>query len=171
MLCETCRSGLRPGPDRLLDFGFVRSGFVHEAAARTLVHRLKYEGITAAGRLLATEGMAHLLPPDARALVPVPRTRLRAVRYGVDPAAVLGHHLSALTGVPVVHALSPALYGRRHAGRVVSQRDAPVFGLARPTPANSVLVDDVLTTGTTLEAAAAALREAAAAAVTATVSV
>jgi len=144
---------------------------VHEGAARVLVHRLKYEAVEPAGRLLATEGMAHLVPHDAAALIPIPRTRWRTVRYGVDPAVLLADHLAALTGLPVVMSLSPALYGRRHAGRVVSQRVAPAFGVTINAPAGAVLVDDVLTTGITLETAAAALDGRVVAAITATVSV
>lgn len=170
-LCASCRGGLRPGPERLLSFGLARSGFVHEGAARVLVHRLKYEAVPSAGRLLATEAMAHLVPHDAGALVPIPRTRWRTIRYGVDPAMLLADHLAALTGLPVAKPLTPALYGRRHAGRVVSQRDAPEFGVGGFVPAGAVLVDDVLTTGITLETAAAALDGAVLAAVTATVSV
>ena len=170
-LCASCRVGLRRGPDRLLSFGIVRSGFVHDGPARVLVHRLKYEAVVSAGRLLADEGMAHLVPPDATALIPIPRIRWRAIRYGVDPAAQLAARLGALSGLPVVDSLVPALYGRRHAGRVVSQRDAPVFGVTGSAPAGSVLVDDVLTTGITLETAAAALGAPVVAAVTATVSV
>lgn len=154
----------------MLSFGVVRSGFVHEGAARTLVHRLKYEAIIAAGHLLAAEGMAHLMPHDARVLVRVPRTRWRTLRYGVDPTAVLADRLSALTGVPVVDALVPPMFGRRHAGRGVSQRHAPTFSRSAEPPPGAVLLDDVLTTGTTLEAAAAALGGRAVAAITATVS-
>ena len=170
-LCASCRAGLRPAPDRLLSFGIARSGFVHEGAARVLVHRLKYEAVSAAGRLLAAEGLAHLVPPDGAVLVPIPRTTWRTIRYGVDPAAVLAAHLAALTGLPVIESLRPAVYGRRHAGRVVSQRDAPVFGVTGDTPPGAVLVDDVLTTGITLETAARVLGSAVVAAVTATVSV
>jgi predicted amidophosphoribosyltransferase len=136
-----------------------------------LVHRLKYEGVLSAGRLLAAEGMAHLVPHDATALVPIPRTKWRAIRYGVDPAVVLADRLAELTGVPVAPSLRPSLYGRRHAGRVVGQRHVPVFALAVPPPPRSVLVDDVLTTGITLESAAHVLGGRATAAITATVSV
>ncbi len=170
-LCSACRIGLGPGPERLLSFGIARSGFIHEGAARTLVHRLKYEAVVAAGQILAAEAMAHLLPHDARALVPIPRTRWRTIRYGVDAAAVLADQLSGLTGVPALTVLTPALYGRRHAGRVLSQREVPMFGLAGRVPAGAVLVDDVLTTGSTLEAAAATLGGNVSAAITATVSV
>ena len=170
-MCVSCRAGLRPGPDRLLAFGIARSGFVHEGPARILVHRLKYEAMASAGHLLAAEGMAHLVPHDAAALTPIPRTRWRTIRYGVDPAAVLADHLAALTGLPVVESLSPALYGKRHAGRGMSQRDVPVFGVTGDTPTGAVLVDDVLTTGITLETAAFALRGRVVAAIAATVSV
>ena len=170
-LCVSCRAGLRPGPDRLLSFGIARSGFVHEGAARVLVHRLKYEAMASAGRLLADEGMAHLVPPDAAALIPVPRTRWRTIRYGIDPAALLAGRLALLTGLPVVESLGPALSGRRHAGRVVSQRVAPAFTVTGGIPEGGVLVDDVLTTGITLETAATALGASVMAAVTATVSV
>jgi predicted amidophosphoribosyltransferase len=155
----------------LLSFGIARSGFAHEGPARVLVHRLKYEAVASAGYLLAAEGMAHLLPHDAAALIPIPRTTWRAIRYGVDPAVVLADHLAVLTGLPVVSSLRPALYGRRHAGRAVTQRDVPGFGAAGNAPSGAVLVDDVLTTGITLETAAAVLGGSVVAAVTATVSV
>lgn len=171
VLCASCRGGLRPGPDRLLSFGIARSGFVHDGAARVLVHRLKYEAVTSAGRVLAVEGMAHLVPHDARALIPIPRTRWRTIRYGVDPAVLLANDLAELTGLPVRESLRPALYGRRHAGRVVSQRDVPVFGVIRDAPIGAVLVDDVLTTGLTFETAASVLGASVVAAIAATVSV
>lgn len=155
----------------MLSFGVVRSGFVHEGAARVLVHRLKYEAVLPAGTVLADEGMAHLMPPDAEVLVPIPRTRWRTIRYGVDPALTLALRLRDVTGMPVVEALGPALYGRRHAGRMVSERVAPLFTARGHVARNAVLVDDVLTTGITLETAAAVLGRSAIAAVTATVSV
>lgn len=170
-LCTSCRGGLRRGPERLLSFGIARSGFVHEGPARVLVHRLKYEGMAAAGRVLAGEGMAHLVPHDATALIPIPRTTWRTIRYGVEPARQLAEHLSALTGVPVVTPLRPGFYSRRHAGRVAGRRDMPVFGVTGAAPERAVLIDDVLTTGLTLETAAHALVGGVVAAITATVSV
>ena len=53
----------------------------------------------------------------------------------------------------------------------MSEREAPLFDVKRPAPVGTVLIDDVLTTGITLETAAAALGESVVAAVTATVSV
>ena len=170
-VCERCRIRLAVGPERLLSFGIVRSGFVHDGPARAIVHRLKYDGIEAAGRFLAHDGMAHLVPPDARALVPIPRIRWRTMRYGIDPAAALAEWLATLTGVPVVAALIPAWFGGRHAGRDAAGRTAPVFERAAAVIRDGVLVDDVLTTGGTMESAAATLGSGVIAGVTATVSV
>ncbi|MGB5188022.1 MAG: hypothetical protein WBO84_12955, partial [Acidimicrobiia bacterium] len=61
------------------------AGYQHEGTARRLVHALKYRAVVAAAGPLA-DAMAERLPSAATALVPIPRARLRAFRYGVDPA-------------------------------------------------------------------------------------
>jgi predicted amidophosphoribosyltransferase len=159
---------MRPGGDRLVGGRLVvRSAWRHEGPARALVHRLKYEGlVTAAGPL--ARPLAGALPPETRALVPVPRAVWRRVRLGVDPAVELARALSGLTGIPVVPALRPPLTARRHAGRDRISRAAPVFGRRAAFPEGAVLVDDVLTTGMTLTGAMAAIGGRAALAVTGT---
>lgn len=148
---------MRPCPDRLVGGGLVvRSAWCHEGPARALVHRLKYEGLVAAAGPLARP-LAEVLPPETEALVPVPRAVWRRVRLGVDPAVELARALSGLTGIPVVEALRPPLAAPRHAGRDRNSRVAPVFGRRAGLPERPVLVDDVLTTGTTLTGAVAAM--------------
>ena len=47
-LCERCRSGLRPAPERILHGGIrVVAAFQHVGVARDLVLGLKYRGLTA----------------------------------------------------------------------------------------------------------------------------
>ena len=157
-LCARCRLVLRPAPEVSVGSGLIGvAGFVHEGPARRLVHALKYRAVVAAAEPLA-DAMVERIPGSATALVPVPRATLRAFRHGIDPAAVLAAAVARRTGLPVVDAIRPRLWWRRHAGRSREQRSAIRFA---PTgslvPKNAALVDDVLTTGATARAAAAAL--------------
>lgn len=153
-MCDRCAADLRPAPERYLaGAGVVRPAFVHQGVARILVHHLKYRGVVAAGRFLAY-AMAPLVPPDA-VIVPVPRLRWRVLRYGVDPALELAVAVSRLTGQPMARLLRAPLMGRARAGR--AHGTAPAF---RPRAAPSipiVLIDDVVTSGATLTAAASVL--------------
>lgn len=164
-LCERCRWALRPAPERaVVGVGLVRSAHAHAGPARVLVHHLKYRGIAAAAGLLA-QAMAPLVPEGA-VLVPVPRVTWRLVRYGVDPARELALELSRRTGAVVATPLRPPLWGRPRAGR--EHGFAPSFRLTTTLPDSELLlVDDVVTTGATL-AAAARLLPGVAGAITAT---
>ena len=162
---------MTPGPHRSLPGGWlVRSGLVHGGAARVLVHRLKYEAIPSAASVLAAH-MVAALPPDAERLVPVPRTRWRVIRYGVDPALELALELSKASGLPVTRALAPPVFATHHAGRRKRDRDIPRFRSLRAEGSGMVLVDDVVTTGVTLVGAVSVLAADVAGMVTATVSV
>lgn len=129
------------------------AAFAHIGPARRLAHNLKYKGLTGYADLVA----AVLAPRLAHApLVPVPRVPTRRLKYGVDPALELAMSLSRLTGAPVVRALSPPLHAPRRAGGDHRRR------VARPrlrdtTLEKLVLVDDVVTTGATLEAVVSVL--------------
>lgn len=151
-LCRSCRLLLRLAPDRSVPgVGSVRVGFRHEGVARILVHHLKYRGVVAAGSVLA-ERMAELVPADVT-LVPVPRVAWRRLRYGIDPAVELSQALSRLTGRPQAQVLKAPIWGRARAGG--AHGSAPGFRLIGAPPARPLLIDDVVTSGATLAAAAA----------------
>lgn len=151
-LCPRCSGTLTPAPEKHLGGILVRAAHVHEAAARRLVHRLKYQAIESAARPLA-RAMAPLLPDLTRCLVPVPRVVARRWRYGVDPGVTVTAALARLTGLPVVLALRPAFWVARRAGPAGGHRGLPRFTLVRDPGSGAVLIDDVVTTGTTLRAA------------------
>jgi ComF family protein len=133
--------------------------------ARELVHGLKYGGWrVAAGAMadvLVREVGERLAATDA--LVPVPLGRRRLRERGYNQAEVLAAAVAARTGVPVY----PGVLVRTRDTRTQtalgpSQRRANVagaFGARDRLPAGTrvALVDDVLTTGATLAACAAAL--------------
>ncbi len=150
-LCLGCRQSLQVAPDRITPAGVLaRAAFRHEATARVLVHQLKYHGAVRNAALIAG-AMASLLPVDTRTLVPLPRSTLRRMRYGVDPAVELANAVGRLTGLPVVLAYAPGLWWPSHAGS--GARATVRFRTIRPVPTGAVLVDDVVTTGLTIDSA------------------
>lgn len=156
-VCRDCLRTMGAGPWRRLACGVgVSSALVHRAAARRLVLRLKYRGCRESAEVLAAL-MRPLLPTDASALAPVPRIYSRRLKYRSDPGLLLAEALSRRSGLPVRAVLGPRLLGGANAGLGRSDRTAPRFRRRWTPPGGLVLVDDVLTTGATLTAAAATL--------------
>lgn len=156
-VCPDCVRTMDPGPRRRLECGTgVSAALEHRAAARRLVLRLKYSGCRESAEVLAT-AMQPLLPNDASALAPIPRIYSRRLKYRSDPGRLLAGALSRRSGLPVCPILGPRLWGGANAGLARSARTAPRFRRRWVSPGGLVLVDDVLTTGATLTAAAATL--------------
>lgn len=142
-----------------------------EPPADALVHALKYQGWRELAPLMA-ERMAVLDPgAEARArgvVVPVPTTRGRRRRRGYNQAALLARALAARLDRPLVDALRRGGERRTQVSLHPSERRANVreaFAPVLPDAARVaglpvVLVDDVLTTGATVSAAASALERA-----------
>jgi predicted amidophosphoribosyltransferase len=145
----------------------VASAYAHEGAGQRLVHRLKYDAVAGLATLLAKQ-LVPLVPSDATGLVPVPRVVARRILYGVDHGPALAAALARLTGLPVFGALSAPIWAPAHAGRRRDRRRRPAFRSIAAVPAGAVVVDDVVTTGSTIEHAALALGGAVAGAVTVT---
>lgn len=138
--------------------------WMEEGPARELVHGLKYGGWRAAARPMA-EVMARTLHARLDAvdrLVPVPLGRRRERERGHNQAAVLARALGALAGIPVAEGgLRRVRETRSQTALGPSGRWANVAGAFAAGEGLSgtrvALVDDVLTTGATLAACAAAL--------------
>ena len=166
-LCLECRRRLRPGGYALVGRTSARYAFHHSGTGRLLVHRLKYHGLAGAADVLA-EAMAPLVAAGTKAIVPIPRAWVRRVAYGVDPAWELSWRLGRLTGIPAIRALSGDLWWPRHAAAGRADRTIPRFLRRRVLPRHIALVDDVTTSGRTVEGAVAAIPGHIASVVTAT---
>lgn len=163
-LCPRCRR--RPSA---IDRG--RAVGAYEGALRDIIHALKYQGrrtiARPLGRLLKTQGRSILLGADS--VVPVPLHRRRQRARGFNQAKELARAL----GLPLVDALVRARptapqtdlpAGQRHrnvrgAFRLARRRWLP-WRVADVRGHVIVLVDDVSTTGATLEACARVLKAA-----------
>jgi len=90
----------------------------------------------------------------------VPATPERRRSRGFDQAEEFARSLARLSGVPVVRLLSRGHDDRRQTGLTREQRlRGPTLTACRRTSGFVVVVDDVITTGSSLVVATAALRD------------
>lgn len=183
-VCPGCRARLVPLPDprcgrcgaptviamprcpecggRALTFRPAWAAFAYEATAQRLVVALKARGATRAAAFMAGE-IATRAPPQllCGTLVPVPVHPARRRREGLNQAASLARALGRAAGMPLADVLerrrssTPQVRLARRE-RLVNARDSVAVRAPRPA-GRLVLVDDVYTTGATLDACARAL--------------
>lgn len=152
----------------------ARSACVHAGVARQLVTRLKYNDRTDLGpwmaRFMARAGRELLAEADI--VVPVPLHWVRLWTRRFNQSAELARALSAQSGLPMdAGALVRRRRTRRQVGLTATQRQTNVRGVFVVPDEKRIaikgrsvlLVDDVLTTGATVEAAARTLCRAGAA--------
>jgi len=143
----------------------VHACFIYLPPISRLLQRFKFHGDLAAGRLLAAlmlEGLAGVDRPQA--LVPMPLHRGRLRQRGYDQALELAWPVARGLGLTV----APRLLWRHRATQAQSELSATARArnvrgafAARPCGlAHVALLDDVLTTGATVQAASLALHRA-----------
>ena len=150
-------------------FEAARCPFVYAGAARDAVLALKYRGVSAVAEVMARE-MAKCLtewpPRNVVALVPVPLVGPRRRSRGYNQSEVLARELSRLSGLPLRNGLlvrrkaaPPQARAADEAARRANVADAFAVRQKEDVGGPLLLVDDVMTSGATLDACALALCE------------
>jgi ComF family protein len=141
----------------------ARSPFVYAGPARAAIHRLKFSGWRSISAALA-DAMVAVDPPVADAVTWVPLARRRLAERGYDQARALAHDVGGRLQLPVVRLVRRAVATAPQARRPGEERRVAMRGVFEPlrrpprhVPHRVILVDDVLTTGSTAAACAEAL--------------
>ena len=162
--CALCRTGLR-GFDAAYCFGS------YEGTLRELIHLYKYDRIQTLARPLA-ELLAAALPLDERfdAVTPVPLHWRKQWQRGFNQSDLLARAVARRRGIPVVRALRRTRSTQTQAGLSNTERRknvAAAFQCRRSGETLAgrrvLLIDDVMTTGSTAAACARVLKQAGAA--------
>lgn len=171
--CEQCWAAVERGErcvdctSRPLSFGSNRSAFVFEGGARELQHQFKFRGMHALAAPMAALMVECVAAPAVDLVVPVPLHRVRERSRGYNQAALLGKPLAALIRRPFdaraatrIRPTAPLTKTNRREDRFAIVEGA--FAARRECVEGRaiLLVDDVITTGATLDACASALRAA-----------
>jgi len=174
ILCDACIGTFRPpgsphdrfvAPDPAVVIGgqlaVAIAAFGYAGRLRRVMHRLKYTGASRVAEPLAScaaPALHRLLSISGPAvLVPVPVSEARRRGRGFNQAALIARMLARRAQVAVAEPLArsretQAQHRLNRAARARNLRGA--FTARQPVPAEVILVDDILTTGATLDACA-----------------
>ena len=177
LVCQNCWSNLpldRPvahDPATRGELQEIRSVWQFSEEVQTVIHELKYHNKKSLSKRFGCEMAVLLLRTPAYAeadlLMPVPLHRTRFRERGFNQSLLLCQAISSHTGMPVE---SQVLRRTKHTGPQAklsaTERERNVATAFQVVDAGAlkcksiIVVDDVLTTGATLRACAAALRRA-----------
>jgi ComF family protein len=156
--CFECRG-------RSLGFESAWSPFAYEGVVPQIVSALKSRGAVVLAGLIASE-IAARAPAGllAGTLVPVPAHTERGRRYGFNQAREIALALARRTPLPARDLLrrsggAAPQVGLERRARLANARGSARLRRGASVPRRVVLVDDVYTTGATLDACAHALCE------------
>ena len=184
LICKACTHHLEPVPARCYRCHRISEGFrtcpscrshselwsvlpvsIYDGIAKEIVWKLKFGGAQKAAQEMASFMKVLPFSPDNAVIVPVPTATSRARKRGYDQAVLLARALAQQTGLPYGACLrrlgQDEQLGARRDQRVTQLRHA--YRCVAPQTVRDrhvLLIDDVLTTGATLEAAARLMKQA-----------
>jgi len=156
-----------PRPPHGRGLAGIASAIEYRDEARRLVHALKFDRFDPLGAPLGRRAAERALAlfaalPPADVIVPVPLHWTRRFRRGFNQSERLARGVARATGLPCApRLLRRVRRGRRQRGLGIKARRGVFEGVFAASPdargLRVLLVDDVVTTGATLAACAAAL--------------
>jgi len=163
-LCPGCAAALVPAPPRALPgVAAIHTPFLLGGPLQTAIHRLKYRGLEWVGpRLGALWLVTTRARPRVDAILPVPLSSSRLVERGFNQAQRIAEPLSRALGIPTLGRAILRAPAAPQVGRTRAERQHAVRGVftvrdPRALAGRALLiVDDVVTTGATVSALAAA---------------
>jgi ComF family protein len=170
-ICAACTEALRqqavPGVRDADGISWI-AAFEYREPVRSMIHRAKYRAAVPALHALAgiaASRVAHATRFDGAVIVPVPLGPRRRRQRGYNQADVVAHAFAAARGARTMPGLVRLRDTQPQAEKNESQRQRNVDGAftwrgGLIDGEHLCLVDDVVTTGATVRAAAEALRAA-----------
>lgn len=163
-LCPDCQEEL----DSLrLEAPGAAASYPYRGIAKTLVHRLKFDQTTAAAtvlaRAIAQDALSLYLPPDTVVTWVTMPSRRKRIR-GIDHGQILARAVALRLGFPARQLLnrsnSLALHTQLGLNRLQRLKNLEgAFTAEAPLPRHVLLIDDVYTTGATIQACRTCLRQ------------
>ena len=158
-LCQWCTS-------KTPSFDGIRAPYLMEGVVREAIHSFKYRNVFAAKGELATllAGYLDYRPLPGDVIVPVPLHPRRLRSRGYNQASLLSRELGKLIGLPVNESLIARVQDAHSQARSASRQERQenvsdsFVSIGDARGLSAILVDDVVTTGATMSACAAALK-------------
>lgn len=165
--CFACRGS----KGRAYKCKIIRSAWIFNTPSRALVHGLKYNGADYFAKTMGSQMARNFANypelSSAQLIIPVPLFKAKERKRGYNQSELLARYFSAHTGLPVAvnllvrsrDTISQTRLGRK--ARLSNMKGAFVCPAPQAVKGKIILlVDDVATTGATLEGCAVALRQA-----------
>ncbi len=140
--------------------------FVAGSPLQSIIHSVKYESMVQLAKHMG-KTLSYLVPRDVSVIIPVPLHRTRLAERGYNQAEVMARAIALESNTRAIQALkrvrpTPSQTHLSISERIENMRSA--FSLSRHAPEikgqHILIVDDVMTTGSTLAGVAETLLEA-----------
>lgn len=140
--------------------------WVYNAYSKQLIHQYKYLGVTRLEKTLETLIIKNLerinFSSTAEAILTTPLHWRKRAERGFNQTDIIARTISKLLNIPIISAIKRIKYKKAQAHNSQEERISGYshdFKLIRPVPKKILLVDDIITTATTITQIAKIIQE------------